>query len=1087
MSIQLKEILSGVNPNKFNKILNENALICLTDLHGEFVYVSNSFCLLLGLDEAELLSSNLKLLNSSVLLEGYFSKHWWKTITKDNHWEGSIDFYRKDGVEQNLICSMSLIEDSESKQSYYLWLFSLNHADIQYFLTKDLSYKWFFKNSPLPKSILNLKELHYTDVNESWENYTGFKRDFTLDQNPEKLKFYRLVDLDFMRMIQSGKISSYALNNATLMTKSGEKKYAVINYEKIFLNGEAFLLEVIIDATDSVNYQKELKNISKKSLQKKDAILKLVGSIGKEFSELLKDVTSICAKVLDVKRVSVWKFNEDQSAIQCQNDFHLDPDTFKNDTTIYVKDCPNYFKTLYKQNVVKIDDVSNSDLNEDFINEYLKPMGISSSLDVFINGADGYFGIICFEHIGDPRKWTVEEEEFAITIGSIVTFATENFERKKTETKLLLEKEFSEELVGSLMEGLSVVDLDEKLIRVNQALCTMTGFTKKELIGDQPPFKYWPPEYHDKIIEAFYGFKNGEYKTRELIYMRKNGERFPVSLAFSFIKDKKGENLAYFATITDISERKKEERLLKKRAEVSRKRKEAISKLVSMIGQDYMSTLKHTAKVSSEVLNVDQVSIWKFKNDEEQLLSKVYYNSKKEILDDDILVINKTDFPEYFKALGDKSILNISDINSHSITKAYSKAFNIDVKTISRLDAVIHSKNKRYGLISFESYSDERTYSDEEENFATSIANIISLMVESRERIAAENQLTKTNEKLLKLNSELNKYKKELEQENTYLREEIDLSFNYEEMVYGSKSFSQVLTDVERVAATNATVLLLGESGTGKELLARAIHNTSARMSKPLIKVNCAAIPKELIESEFFGHKKGAFTGAINDKPGKFELADGGTLFLDEIGELPLEMQPKLLRAIQESEIEPIGGNKTLKVDIRIIAATNRDLKKEIKEKNFREDLYFRINVFPITIPPLRERVEDIPILIDHFVNKYSKLYNKTIKYISESAKTSLKSYSWPGNIRELENLMERAVILSKEEKLIIPNFQSSAKKSLISSTALSLDDVQRIHIKKILKKCNWKIGGSEGAATLLQIKPSTLRDRIKKLKIEKP
>ena len=511
-----------------------------------------------------------------------------------------------------------------------------------------------------------------------------------------------------------------------------------------------------------------------------------------------------------------------------------------------------------------------------------------------------------------------------------------------------------------------------------------------------------------------------------------------------------------------------------------------------MIGQDYLSTIKQIAKLSSEVLNVDQVSIWKFKNDEEQLVSKVYYNSSKEILHDDVLVINKTDFPEYFEALADKSILNISDINSHSITKAYAKAFNIDVKIISRLDAVIHGdavvhgKNKRYGLICFESYGDERTYSDEEENFAASVANIISLMVESRDRIAAENQLTKTNEKLLKLNSELKEYKKELEQENTYLREEIDLSFNYEEMVYGSKSFSQVLTDVEQVAATNATVLLLGESGTGKELLARAIHNTSARKSKPLIKVNCAAIPKELIESEFFGHKKGSFTGAINDKPGKFQLADGGTLFLDEIGELPLDMQPKLLRAIQESEIEPIGGNKTIKVDIRIIAATNRDLKKEVKEKNFREDLYFRINVFPITIPPLRERVEDIPILIDHFVNKYSKLYNRNIKYISESAKTSLKSYSWPGNIRELENLMERAVILSKEEKLVIPNFKSTAKESLISSTILSLDDVQRIHIKKALKKCKWKIGGPEGAAKLLQMNPSTLRDRIKKLEIEK-
>lgn len=356
----------------------------------------------------------------------------------------------------------------------------------------------------------------------------------------------------------------------------------------------------------------------------------------------------------------------------------------------------------------------------------------------------------------------------------------------------------------------------------------------------------------------------------------------------------------------------------------------------------------------------------------------------------------------------------------------------------------------------------------------------------NEERNDLENQLLKTNDKLLKVNVELNALKKQLEQENSYLREEIELAFNYEEMVYGSRSFSQVLTDVERVAPTNATVLLLGESGTGKELLARAIHNISNRKSKPLIKVNCAAIPRELIESELFGHKKGSFTGAIADKLGKFQLADGGTLFLDEIGELPMEMQPKLLRAIQESEIEQIGSTKTQKVDIRIIVATNRDLQKEIKEKNFREDLFFRINVFPINIPPLRDRIEDIPILIEHFVNKFAKLYSKKIKFISEQTKRNLQYYPWPGNVRELENLVERAVILSNNEKLVIPNFKSSSKEALISDTILSLDDVQRIYIKKILRQCNWKIDGPHGAAELLQTKPSTLRDRMKKFDITK-
>ena len=312
--------------------------------------------------------------------------------------------------------------------------------------------------------------------------------------------------------------------------------------------------------------------------------------------------------------------------------------------------------------------------------------------------------------------------------------------------------------------------------------------------------------------------------------------------------------------------------------------------------------------------------------------------------------------------------------------------------------------------------------------------------------------------------------------------------FNFEEMVYGSVEFSDVLTEIEKVAPTNATVLLLGESGTGKELLARAVHNISLRNSKPLIKVNCSAIPRELLESELFGHKKGAFTGATGDKIGKFELADGGTLFLDEIGELPLEMQPKILRFLQEGEIEVVGGTKIKKLDVRIIAATNRNLKEEIEKKQFREDLYFRLNVFPIMVPPLRNRKEDIPILVEHFVDKFNKEYNKQIKYVSDAAMDKLKAYDWPGNIRELENLIERATILTNGDTLLIPGFESGnqKEKSAIANKNLSLDTIQRNHILNMLEKCDWKISGPNSASEVLDMKPSTLRDKMKKLGIKK-
>jgi len=338
-----------------------------------------------------------------------------------------------------------------------------------------------------------------------------------------------------------------------------------------------------------------------------------------------------------------------------------------------------------------------------------------------------------------------------------------------------------------------------------------------------------------------------------------------------------------------------------------------------------------------------------------------------------------------------------------------------------------------------------------------------------------------------KAEEEQAKYRSKLEEENVYLKNEIALSFNYEDIVYSSEEISDVLTQVEQVSKTNATVLILGETGTGKELIAKALHNTSDRKNNSLILVNCAAIPSELIESELFGHIKGSFTGAIKNRIGKFELANKGTLFLDEIGEIPLLLQSKLLRAIQEGEIEPIGSSETRKLDVRIIAATNKDLKKEAEEKRFREDLFFRLNVFPITIPPLRDRIEDIPVLIDHFVNKYCLKHRKKIKYISDVTLQQMKSYSWPGNIRELENLIERAVIISGKDLLLIREFESSTQnKTAIKKFSNTLEEIQRNHIIKILNETQWKIGGKEGAAMILDLKPSTLRDRMKKLGIKR-
>lgn len=326
-----------------------------------------------------------------------------------------------------------------------------------------------------------------------------------------------------------------------------------------------------------------------------------------------------------------------------------------------------------------------------------------------------------------------------------------------------------------------------------------------------------------------------------------------------------------------------------------------------------------------------------------------------------------------------------------------------------------------------------------------------------------------------------------LKAQNQYLQEEIKLTYNFEEIISKSNNFQKVLRQIEQVASTDATVLILGESGTGKELIARAIHNISNRSKKPLVKVNCATLPANLIESELFGHEKGAFTGAMDKKIGRFELANGGTIFLDEIGELPVELQAKLLRVLQEGEFERLGNPNTIKVNTRVIVATNRNLQMAIEKKEFREDLYYRLNVFPVICPPLRDRKEDIPLLVKHFCQKHEGKIGKKIRNIPAKVMDALMAYDWPGNIRELENIIERAMILSFDGTLEYGDWIPTEKISSNGKPALSkLEDIEREHIIEMLNKTGWKVSGEKGAAKILGLNPTTLEARMKKLGIKR-
>jgi formate hydrogenlyase transcriptional activator len=372
----------------------------------------------------------------------------------------------------------------------------------------------------------------------------------------------------------------------------------------------------------------------------------------------------------------------------------------------------------------------------------------------------------------------------------------------------------------------------------------------------------------------------------------------------------------------------------------------------------------------------------------------------------------------------------------------------------------------------------------------------ISVLRTFASRAGAELEREQGNEKLRQALAEVETLKNRLHEENVYLQEEIRTEHNFEEMVGQSPALRNMLQKVERVAGTDATVLITGETGSGKELIARALHNRGARKQRPLVKVNCGAVPAALLESELFGHVKGAFTGALERRVGRFELADGGTLFLDEVGELPLDTQVKLLRVLQEREFEPVGSSKTMRVDVRIIAATNRDLQEEVKAGRFRADLFFRLNVVPIAVPPLRERAADIPVLVMYFVSRYAKKFGRSIDGVARDTMDRLIAYQWPGNIRELQNVVERAVVMAQGSRLSLepdvlpappaPSPAQAAPAARIDTGGGSLHEAERRHIEAVLAQTRGLIEGPAGAARILNLHPNTLRSRMKKLGVKR-
>lgn len=605
----------------------------------------------------------------------------------------------------------------------------------------------------------------------------------------------------------------------------------------------------------------------------------------------------------------------------------------------------------------------------------------------------------------------------------------------------------NEVLLKAAGEGIFGIDLQGVTQFANPAAAKMTGWTVEELIGKASH----PLLHHTKIDGSTYlasecpvhaTYKNGDvHHVDDDVFWRRDGSSFCVEYTSTPIFDN-GQLAGAVVVFNDATKRRKAEQALKQAYAHNRMILEAAGEGIYGLDCDGNTTFANPSAAAMLGYTVDELI--------GQSMHSLLHHTRP-----DGSHYHKENCPIY-AAFKDGAVHHIDD----------------DIfwgKDGSRIPVSFTSTPIRQG---------------------DKITGAVVVFKNITERKQAE-------EKIQKAYAEIQRMKERLEAENLYLQEEINSDHQFKDLIGQSQAIKQLLQQVELVAPTAASVLITGESGTGKELVARAIHERGNRSERPLIRVNCAAIPSELFESEFFGHVKGSFTGAVKDRAGRFELADGGTIFLDEVGEIPLALQSKLLRVLQEGQYERVGDEKTKKVDVRLIAATNRNLQEEVEAGNFREDLYFRLNVFPVNVVPLRERLDDVPLLAQHFVKLLSNKLNLPEPGLTNASVKQLQTYSWKGNIRELQNVIERAIILSQGGNLHFDLPNNDVTQAVVDHLTLVTDaesstpytEVERIardkeNIMQALKLCDNKISGAGGAAELLGIKPTTLASRLKSMDI---
>ncbi len=667
--------------------------------------------------------------------------------------------------------------------------------------------------------------------------------------------------------------------------------------------------------------------------------------------------------------------------------------------------------------------------------------------------ARGFLALIT--RFGKRRIWEYHNTLRTEGVSSPVVcgMAHDVTEQKQTEKALRAREAHFRLLIEQASDGIFVSDANGRYLEVNSAGAGLLGYSREEILNLTIAEVVAPEEIPRIRIEVD-RLAGGKVVRADWTFRRKDGSLFPGEVAGRQLPDGRLQ-----AIVRDISERKLAEK--------------AVATIVKQVrgdtGEAFFSSM---AYYLAECVSADYTIIGELIKDGPEAVKTLGVCRNGKIVDNFTYLLANSPC----ERLGTQGICSYSSgvaqafPNDPLLTEMNVEAyvgtplFGADGQPIGIMAALYCRPLDNAGL-------------------AEMILNLFSARTGAEiERNRTEETLRQTEALLREVNEELQQAKERLTEENLYLEQEIDSQLGVGQIVGNSAALKSVLDQVAVVASCDATVLLLGETGTGKELIARAVHHGSKRKDQPFIKMNCAAIPSGLLESELFGHEKGAFTGAVARKLGRLELADNGTLFLDEIAEIPLELQPKLLRVLQDQEFERLGSNQTLKVNFRLIAATNRDLLREVNEQRFRSDLYYRLNVFPIRTPPLRDRRSDIPALVEHFVHKHAQRMNKTILRIHKKTMDALMQWNWPGNVRELENFVERSVILSQGPVLAAPLGELAMEATTPRQT---LELVERAHIVRVLEESRGQLSGATGAAARLGLPRTTLQSKLKKLRID--